>query len=186
LDFSPGNFRVKNPWQTRKCVGKFNSELIMYHLSPLILQTTRRSRQKPTFFFKVMLALGVHVVVICGLLLQGCKDTKDGKDISAVQPLDTSIETIPAVTAPALAPHNVAQNPPPTAPSLPPPPVVAPATKPAAPADAAVYTVKSGDTLVKIAKWNHTSYKKIMAINGLKTTTLKAGQILKLPSLKPA
>jgi LysM repeat protein len=165
----------------------------MYHLSPLILQNTRRSRGKPTFFFKVMLALGVHVVVICGLLLQGCKDTKDIKDTSAVQPLDAtsiasapSIETIPTVPATTIAPHNLAQNPPSTAPSLPPPPVVAPATPATAPGDAAVYTVKSGDTLFKIAKLNHTSYKKIMALNDLKTTTVKLGQILKLPSLKPA
>jgi LysM repeat protein len=47
--------------------------------------------------------------------------------------------------------------------------------------DTASYTVKSGDTLSKIAKANHTSYKKLMALNDLKTTSIKVGQKLKLP-----
>jgi LysM repeat protein len=51
----------------------------------------------------------------------------------------------------------------------------------AAPGDTATYTVKSGDTLSKIAKLNHTSFKKIMAMNDLKTTSIKVGQKLKLP-----
>jgi len=51
----------------------------------------------------------------------------------------------------------------------------------ATPGDATTYTVKSGDTLSKIAKLNHTSFKKIMAMNDLKTTSIKVGQKLKLP-----
>ena len=51
----------------------------------------------------------------------------------------------------------------------------------AASGDTTTYTVKSGDTLSKIAKLNHTSFKKIMAMNDLKTTSIKVGQKLKLP-----
>ena len=51
----------------------------------------------------------------------------------------------------------------------------------ATPGDATTYTVKSGDTLSKIAKLNHTSFKKIMALNDLKTTSIKVGQKLKVP-----
>jgi peptidoglycan endopeptidase LytE len=47
--------------------------------------------------------------------------------------------------------------------------------------DTTTYTVKTGDTLSKIAKANHTSFKKIMALNDLKTTSIKVGQKLKLP-----
>ena len=47
--------------------------------------------------------------------------------------------------------------------------------------DTGSYTVKSGDTLSKIAKANHTTYKKIMALNDLKTTSIKVGQKLKVP-----
>jgi peptidoglycan endopeptidase LytE len=54
----------------------------------------------------------------------------------------------------------------------------------AAGGDTSVYVVKSGDTLSKIAKANHTTYKKIMALNDLKTTSIKAGQKLKMPAPK--
>jgi LysM repeat protein len=52
--------------------------------------------------------------------------------------------------------------------------------------DGATYTVKSGDTLGKIARLHGTSYKKIMALNDLKTTAIHVGQKLKLPAPKPA
>ena len=46
----------------------------------------------------------------------------------------------------------------------------------------ASYTVKSGDTLTKIAKKNGTTAKAIQAANGLPTTKIKVGQKLKIPS----
>ena len=46
----------------------------------------------------------------------------------------------------------------------------------------ATYTVKSGDTLTKIAKRNGTTVKAIEAANGLSTTKIKVGQKLKIPS----
>jgi LysM repeat protein len=58
------------------------------------------------------------------------------------------------------------------------------ATADAAQGDGAVYVVKSGDMLFKIAKTHGTSVKKIMAMNELKTTSIRAGQKLKLPAPK--
>jgi LysM repeat protein len=52
--------------------------------------------------------------------------------------------------------------------------------------EGASYTVKSGDTLGKIARAHGTSYKKIMAMNDLKTTAIRVGQKLKMPAPKPA
>jgi LysM repeat protein len=56
----------------------------------------------------------------------------------------------------------------------------------AAPADVApngaTYTVKSGDTLGRIARAHGTSYKKIMSLNNLSTTAIRVGQKLKLPA----
>ena len=46
----------------------------------------------------------------------------------------------------------------------------------------ASYTVKSGDTLTKIAKKNGTTAKAIQAANGLTTTKIHVGQKLKIPS----
>ena len=61
----------------------------------------------------------------------------------------------------------------------------APAASATAPATAAgesaVYQVKRGDTLTKIAKTHHTSVKAIMAANGLTRDNLKVGQKLKIP-----
>ncbi len=64
----------------------------------------------------------------------------------------------------------------------------APATPGAPPAEAAtaggeqIYTVKSGDTLIGIAKHFGTTQKAISAANNLKTTSIKVGQKLKIPA----
>lgn len=44
------------------------------------------------------------------------------------------------------------------------------------------YTVKSGDTLTKIAKAHHVKVKALQAANGLTTTKIKVGQKLKIPA----
>ena len=44
------------------------------------------------------------------------------------------------------------------------------------------YTVKSGDSLIKIAKAHGSTVKAIEAANGLSTTKIKVGQKLKIPS----
>jgi membrane-bound lytic murein transglycosylase D len=43
------------------------------------------------------------------------------------------------------------------------------------------YKVKKGDSLRKIAREFGISYKKIMKVNELKSTTIRVGQILKVP-----
>jgi LysM repeat protein len=236
--------------------------------SPLIPQGTTPSRGKSTFFFKVLMILTVHVVLIGGMLLQGCKDTnKTDTADNGPKPDTTTASTdtsnVPPVTAagisnavanpqqPASQQPQVTQAPLPPAQPLP-PATVTPAAPPAAtgaseyviasgdtlgaiahknglalkalmdanpginpkklhigqkvqipagassvasaaspgaaapdmaaaPGDATTYTVKSGDTLSKIAKLNHTTFKKIMALNDLKTTSIKVGQKLKVP-----
>jgi LysM repeat protein len=47
---------------------------------------------------------------------------------------------------------------------------------------AEIYTVKSGDTLTKIAKMNGTTVKAIESENNLSTTKIKVGQKLKIPA----
>lgn len=265
--------------------------------SPLIPQGTTPARGKTSFFVKVLMILALHVVVIGGMLLQGCRDTKDNSNTSSNSSDNTtaSSDTLPPVTpagvsnaatsaspatpgpgpvvTPATGPATpspatpgpgpVVSQQPPTAPMQPPPvaPVAPPVVQPVAPpvasgeakeyvivsgdtlgaiahrnsislkalmeanpgvnprklqvgqkiqipagtataaaptapsgvapdvmasGDSSVYTVKSGDTLSKIAKMNHTSYKKIMALNDLKTTSIKIGQKLKLPAPRTA
>lgn len=248
--------------------------------SPLIPQGALPQKGKPTVFFKVLMILAVHVVLIGGMLLQGCKDTKSDvvqptSDTSSTTTTSPSSDTVPPATTPGgvsnataagattvPAGSNVAVAPAPVTAPQPPvgvtsaPPVPAPIVPvaPTAPAtgetreyviasgdtlgalahkngislktlmeanpgvnpkklkvgqkiqipggtgavastaagtpatdmsgaatDSVTYTVKAGDTLGKIARANHTSYKKIMALNDLKTTSIKVGQKLKLP-----
>jgi len=241
--------------------------------SPLVPQGTIPVRGKSTIFFKVLMILTVHVVLIGGMLLQGCKDTKD-TTVPAPDAAANTNDTLPPVTNPgAISNAQVSTPPAPPQGSNPvpqPPPVVQttsapPAQPPSAPltsvqpptpatsesreyviasgdtlgaiahkngiglkvlmeanagvnpkklqvgqkiqipagagapastpgtgaaatdtGDATIYTVKSGDTLGKIAKMNHTTFKKIMALNDLKTTSIKTGQKLKLPAPKTA
>jgi LysM repeat protein len=61
-------------------------------------------------------------------------------------------------------------------------PIAAAAATDAAGADAILYTVKPGDMLLKIAKAHGTRVKTIMELNDLKTTSIRVGQKLKLPS----
>ena len=49
-------------------------------------------------------------------------------------------------------------------------------------AGTASYTVKSGDSLTKIAKAHGTTVKAIEAANGMTTTKIKVGQKIKIPS----
>ena len=53
-------------------------------------------------------------------------------------------------------------------------------------ASAATYTVKSGDTLSKIARDYGTTYKQIMAENGLTSTLIKVGQTLQIGGATPS
>ena len=161
----------------------FNSEFIMQYPSPLLPLGRKRSRGKPTFFFKVMLVLTAHVVVIGGLLLQGCKETKQTvanqplADVGLV-PVVPSIATIqPLANTNGFAKVAIVS------------PTHISTQKAAAASDVAVaesiakvYKVQPGDTLVKIARTHHTTYRKIMVLNDLKSSNVKPGQMLQLPA----
>jgi LysM repeat protein len=255
--------------------------------SPLVPQGTQPQRGKSSLYFKIMMILTVHVVVIGGMLLQGCKDTAktENKESTTTQtaqndttspsasstvPPASDASIPPAVTSTAAISNQAVSTMPPvqtaSAPAVSAPPIASmPATQPASgisgdgreyviaagdtlaaiakknsvslkalveanpgvspkklqighklqipaggmavasasPASAssmsapastetsserssATYTVKSGDTLGKIARAHGTSFKKIMAINDLKTTAIRVGQKLKMPAPKPA
>jgi len=61
-------------------------------------------------------------------------------------------------------------------------PMAAPGSPEMAPAGGEqTYKVKSGDTLIGIAKQFHTSVKAIESANNLTTSSIKVGQMLKIP-----
>ncbi|HEY3855262.1 MAG TPA: LysM peptidoglycan-binding domain-containing protein [Verrucomicrobiae bacterium] len=259
--------------------------------SPFVPQGTQPQRGKSSLYFKVLMIVTVHVVLIGGMLLQGCKDTaketaKDPGLVSAgTDTTSASLTNTPAMPAPepAMSPITTASSisnqamstlpavqlpssqSNPSAPVTSAPMAAIPATVQAAPtvaisgdyaiakgdtlaaiakrnsvslhslmeanpginakrlkigqklqipastgalassasssktasessaasgaeasSDGSTYVVKSGDTLGKIAHAHGTSYKKIMALNDLKTTGIRVGQKLKMPAPKPA
>jgi LysM repeat protein len=262
--------------------------------SPFVPQGTQAPRGKSSLYFKVLMIVTVHVVLIGGMLLQGCKDTakEQTKDPALTQAstdtsslTNTSSAPLPDTAMPGLSSTSISNNAmstlPPAQPVAAQPAISMPVTSapmastpattaatapattaaplgdgkdyviakgdtlaaiakknsvslralseanpglnakklkigqklqipastgavastsasstqsaaasPAAAAETASegssYTVKSGDTLGKIARAHATSYKKIMALNDLKTTAIRVGQKLKMPAPKPA
>lgn len=147
--------------------------------------------------------LTVHVVLIGGMLLQGCKDTgkEQAKDSNGQNSPDyaaatnTSQETMPPVNVNSLSNNQVAtiqtSTPPPmsppSAPTVQPQPVMAPPVTTPPPAVApttagADYVIASGDTFAAIAKRQHISVKALREANpGVDARKLRVGQKIQLP-----
>src|SRR5580698_9689088 len=73
--------------------------------SPLVPQGATPPKPKSSLYFKVLMILSVHVVVIGGMLLQGCKDTstkdqltKDGSASPAADMTTPANSTAAATT----------------------------------------------------------------------------------------
>jgi len=246
--------------------------------SPLVPQGATPPRANSGFYVKFLMIVAVHVVVIGGMLLQGCRDTakdpaNNNNPLSDNNPAvtnpantppapTTSVDVPPplnptvnnTVPGPAVTPGSATQTqpsltaePPKVTPEVLPPTTgekdyvivegdrlaaiahkngvtlkalmeanpginptklqikqtihipasiavaaaahgagANPASTMDAAADSALYTVKSGDVLLRIAKTHGTTVKKIMAMNDLKTTSIRAGQKLKLPAAAAA
>lgn len=152
--------------------------------------------------FAVALIVSAHVIVIGGLLLQGCNKKAGGVDETAATPTN-SVETPlynPASTN-SPAPTNFTGLPSPTNTPLPgfgatgasngfaaapaplPQPVMEPAPAPAETAQPHEYTVVKGDSPARIAKANGVSLNALMAANpGLVPSKLKIGQKIAIPA----
>ena len=89
------------------------------------------------------------------------------------------------VAAPSVLPSQVAVTPSRTpSPTVAPSPSITPSITPsasAAPTVRTTYKVVKGDTLLAIAKRFGTSPAKIRALNGMTSSTLRVGQVLKIP-----
>ena len=212
--------------------------------SPLIPQGSNLEQQnkaRTSLKVKIFCAIGVNVVVLLVLLMQGCKreqpqPTVDPTPVYSDTNLPPAVDTNPppTVTNVPYVPPMEPTNPPPVASSgsaseykiqkgdsfftigkkfgvstkaiqaanptvdpaklqigktinIPAPTAAAVTPSGAAPViDAAsgetTITVKSGDTLGKIATDHHTTVKAIQAANGLKDTRIKVGDKLKIPA----
>jgi LysM repeat protein len=148
----------------------------------LDIEQRRRERFKKT----VVTAVIVSVAVVIGLLIEGCVSEKSQANNQQGQAAQTTIETPAQSTA---ATSEAVQGPIsriflPVQPC----PVATVPKQTATPADpphitgAAVYLVKTGDTLTRIAKTHHTTIKAIEAVNHLSTDRISVGQKLNVPT----
>jgi LysM repeat protein len=128
------------------------------------------------------LIVGIHVVVVASVAMQGCTVTRgpraEGERTQAVEPPPPP--TMPpseTVVAPVTLPAEPAA---PVVTHLPPPP---PPSQPAPAAPAAnVYVVKSGDVLSKIAAAHGCRTSDLKELNGIKDANkIVVGQKLLLP-----
>jgi len=156
--------------------------------SPLVPQGSFESQsgRKPHVRIAVYTILAIHVVVLGGLLILGCKrEDKEAipdhptNDLGAVQPFTNAPEPLAAATTnpPATPTNPVAPTAlVPTVPSNPPvtevPPVAA----------VTEHKIQQGDSFSTLASKYGVSVKAIQAANpGVDSTKLKIGQVVKIP-----
>jgi LysM repeat protein len=174
--------------------------------SPLLPQGALPPQAHSTIPFKILMVLGIHVVVIGGLLLQGCKDNKENSTAAnsasdqATLASNLTAAPAPADNTPAPTPlvSPLANNeaalpstaaPPPTQPLVAPvtaatPPVSTAPPPAAAPATGAAreYVIARGDTLGAIARKNGISLSALEDANpGVNPRKLQIGQKIQIP-----
>ena len=123
----------------------------------------------------------IPAVLLATLLLAlGLSGSWSQSPITAVGTPNPTPRLTPRAT-PSIGPSPVASVLPASEPPSTPAPTLAPTPAPTAAAAYTTYKVKSGDTLSGIASRFHTSVSAIMKLNGLTSTNLHVGQILKIP-----
>lgn len=126
------------------------------------------------------LIVGIHVVVVASVAMQGCTATRGpnaGQEPEVVAPppapeMPPMVDTLPPpVQAEPVAFKPAAVQPP-----------AAPKPVPAAPEDSKVYVVQNGDSLSKIAAKHGCKTAELQELNGIKDANkIRIGQKLLLP-----
>jgi LysM repeat protein len=169
--------------------------LIVPPSSPLYRMTPGK---RPKLLMTVLVVLFAHVVFLTALLIQGCQ-----RERAAANPLEEALDVAgPLMRSSSIGPASAAGPALGTAVAA---PVAASSVKRTQPpllvsesaaglgaakeasADSSVleYTVKTGDSLSRIAKAQHTTVKAIQMASGLKSDRLSLGQKLQIPQTSP-
>jgi LysM repeat protein len=155
---------AQNPFQIPSCF-------------KLDIEYRRRERFKKT----VVTAVIVSVALVIGLLIEGCVNEKS----QALDPADSPAPTSKVLPDQQTEPP-VSKTTPLTPPLQPCPVAMVPKTAtPVAPphtTGGAVYLVKSGDTLTRIAKTCGTTVRALKSANGLDNDRIVVGEKLKIPT----
>ncbi|MBU6409449.1 MAG: LysM domain-containing protein [Verrucomicrobia bacterium] len=140
------------------------------------MESERRRRER--FKKYVFVSIAVAVLLLVGLLIQGCKSERAAA--GGPIPSAAAVSTLPAMPEPASQDAITAA--PIAMPS--PQPTVSKLDRPAQSKHAAAtvaVAVRSGDTLSGIARLHRTTVAAIKAANGLDSDHIFAGQTLKIP-----
>ena len=172
--------------------------------NPLLPQGALPPREPSSLYFKILMIIAVHIVVIGGILMVGCKDTAKDKaktdqnmdmaggpaksDVMSSTPPDIAPAPAPIAPPAATPPLPGGNNSMPAVAALPPPvSTVPPTVQPAPPIPAitggSVYVIAAGDTLGAIAKKSGVSVKAIEDANpGIDAKKLQIKAKLQIPA----
>jgi LysM repeat protein len=171
--------------------------------NPLLPQGTIPPRGPSSLYFKILMIFAVHIVVLGGILLVGCKDTAkvtaktdQPMDVAKSDPMSATPSDIAPAPAPVAPPVSMpplpgGNNPTPPVAALPAPVGPAPQTTLAAPAappipaitGGSVYVIAAGDTLGAISKKTGVSVKAIEDANpGIDAKKLQIKAKLQIPA----
>jgi len=171
----------------------------MNNPNPLVPQGTLPLRGRSNLYFKILMIFAVHIVVLGGILMVGCKNTStaDKPKTDDVAGSPASPMTPPGSDLPPLGPAAPPAGTTPVATTLPPaatpgiPPAVTPAPVPmtttppvpAATAGGGVYVIAQGDLLSTIARKNGVTLKALEEANpGVDPKKLQIGHKLQIPA----
>lgn len=150
---------------------------------PVCLQRADSQQRRQERFRKGFIAVVAAIVVLLvGLLIEGCMSEKS--TAAAPTPGQTIIvQPAPQVNPDTIAGQNPGQSlqPKATPPHQPAAPAVSDNSAASNPAKTLIYTVKSGDTLTRIAKAHGTTVKALKAVNSLENDRIVVGAKLKIP-----
>jgi|SRR5581483_165021 len=142
---------------------------------PTCFQNVDEQRKRERFKKSVIAVIAAVVLLLVGLLIQGCKSERSAGPSALPQ-----LGTAPAVQKPSPIP---AVQP---APEVASQPVVSSASKvsmaPAINHAETMYVVKSGDSLSRIARAHGISLKSLKAANSLANDRIAVGAKLKIPT----
>lgn len=150
---------------------------------PVCLQRADSQQRRQERFRKGFIAVVAAIVVLLvGLLIEGCMSEKS----TASAP--TPGQTITVQPAPQANPDTIAEQKPSqslqpkvTTPHQPATPAASDSGTASNLAKSLIYTVKSGDTLTRIAKAHGTTVKALKAANSLENDRIVVGTKLKIP-----
>jgi len=141
---------------------------------PTCFQNVDEQRKRERFKKGVIAVIAAVVLLLVGLLIEGCKSERSASTTSLPQ-----LGAAPAVQKTAVVPVPTSQP----AAALQPTSTTPKATlTPAVSHVETVYVVKSGDTLSKIAKLHGVSLKALKSLNGIDNDHIAVGAKLKIPT----